>query len=502
MLAGSSLGQPIRLRSILPTAQFLGAQDLFVSGCSHDSRTIRPGELFVAMAGENHNGTDYIAEAIQRGASGVIAAAPCGELAVPLCVVADPADAFGRICQAIEGDPSRHVKVIGITGTNGKTTTSFLIASVLAAGNHPTGIIGTLGCFDGLDWRPSSWTTPPANVLARRLAEIQANGCTHAVMEVSSHSLAQSRVAGVAFDAACVTNVQHDHLDYHRTMADYRLSKSKLFNHLTPDGFSVVNADDPTAAGFLHTISGPALTIAIRAAAEITATPIEHHLSEQTFLLIAGSDAIPVRTRMIGEHHIYNCLTAAAVGLAYGVNLTQIVRGLEAVESVPGRLQRLECGQPFGVFVDFAHTPDALAVVLRTLRETTSGRLICLFGAGGDRDREKRPEMARQVERYADRVVVTSDNPRTENPEIIAADLLGGFESTSGVEIMLDRAKAIAWALSQAEPGDCVLLAGKGHEKTQIIGDRAVPFDDAEVARRWLYRHAAQSSLIGPTLSQ
>ena len=499
MHAGSCLTHTISLRKVLSQAEFVGADDIWAAGCVCNSQRVKPGEVFVALKGSAHDGHQFVAEAAARGAAGIVVQDPVPPLGVPVCIVPDSGEAFGRICQALAGDPSRFLKTIGVTGTNGKTTTSLLIASVLAAGGHQAGIMGTLGCCDGTDWWETSWTTPPADVLARNLARMLSNGCTHAVMEVSSHALEQSRVAGISFDAACVTNVHRDHLDYHRTMLGYRLSKSKLFRHLAGEGFAVINADDPTAAGYLNQIDGPVLTVGIRSSAEITGVMVEQFSSEQTFLLTAGSETIPVRTKMIGMHHVYNCLVAAAVGLAYGIDLRLVVRGLEAVEGVPGRLQRVECGQPFSVFVDFAHTPDALSAVLQTLRDVTRGRLICVFGAGGDRDRQKRPEMAREVEAYADMAVITSDNPRSEDPREIAADLASGLRRPQQVKVILDRAEAIARALAEANSGDCVLIAGKGHETQQIIGEQSIPFDDREVARRWLYQHADEIEMDVPS---
>jgi UDP-N-acetylmuramoyl-L-alanyl-D-glutamate--2,6-diaminopimelate ligase len=377
--------------------------------------------------------------------------------------------------------------VVGITGTNGNTTTSCLVAGVLTEAGHRVGLLGTLGYLDGKVIDPSTLTTPPADLLADYLARMVENDCTHAVMEVSSHALDQSRTAGVQFDAACITNVRRDHLDYHGSLAEYRKSKARLLGQLGPRGFAVVNADDPVAAGYLRDFDGPVLTVGIEQPAEITATLLEQHLSEQTFLFTAGSETIPVRTQMIGTHHVSNCLVAAAVGLTYGIDLPTVVRGLESVGHVPGRLERIECGQPFGVFVDYAHTPDALAAVLDTLRPLTRGRLLCVFGAGGDRDRPKRPLMGRAVESRTDLVVLTSDNPRTEDPETIAREVLAGFERPGDVHVRLDRAEAIRAALAAAEPGDCVLVAGKGHERWQIVGGEEIPFDDAEVARAWLY---------------
>ncbi|MBN2475853.1 MAG: UDP-N-acetylmuramoyl-L-alanyl-D-glutamate--2,6-diaminopimelate ligase [Pirellulales bacterium] len=487
MQACPSLGRLTSLRELLAEAKVFGIDDVWISGCTCDSRRVKPGYLFAALPGIRHDGHQFIAEAVARGCVAVLSPRPVDNVAVPTCVVDHVGEVFGQICQALAGHPSRALKVIGVTGTNGKTTTSCLIASILTTAKRRVGLLGTLGYLDGRAIEESHWTTPPAEQLAAWLARMVGNGCSHAVMEVSSHALDQARVAGVRFDAACVTNVTRDHLDYHPTIDDYRLAKSKLFDYLPAEAFAVINADDPVSAGYLRQIDGPVLTVGIHSAAEITATPIERCLSEQTFLLTAGSETIPVRTAMIGTHHVYNCLVAAAVGLTYGIDLPTVVRGLESAEHVPGRLERLECGQPFGVFVDYAHTPDALEGCLKTLREVTDGRLICVFGAGGDRDRRKRPLMGRAVESVADVALVTSDNPRTEDPETIIRDVLAGFRSPQKAEVVADRAGAIRRALAEARPGDCVLLAGKGHEDYQIVGDRRLPLDDGEIARQWLY---------------
>ena len=431
--------------------------------------------------------TNSSGEAVRRGAPPSPCERPPADIAVPCGVVPHVRHAYGRVCQALAGNPSFKLKLIGITGTNGKTTTSCLIASVLLKAGHRVGVAGTLGYFDGQEIEPATHTTPPADVLAPLLARMVTNECSHATMELSSHALAQSRIAGVKLDVACVTNVSRDHLDYHGTLADYRQAKSKLFDYLSPEGFAVVNADDAVASGYLRNFAGPALTIGIDKPAEITATPFEQFTSEQTFLLTAGSETVPVRTRMIGIHHIYNCLTAAAVGLTYGIDLMTVVSGLEAVDYVPGRLQRIECGQPFSVFVDYAHTPDALGAALRALRQVTSGRLICVFGAGGDRDRQKRPLMGQTAERLADCVVLTSDNPRGEDPLDIVDEILEGLRQPPAAHVILDRADAVHWALAQAQAGDCVLIAGKGHEDHQIIGDERLAMDDREIAETWLY---------------
>ncbi len=507
------LGHPVSLLGLLPEAELLGAADVPFVGCACDSRKVRPGDLFVAVAGVRHDGNDFIAEAVQRGCAAVITdgkgdksnfprptfgrCPPSGcsaqigliPFSVPVCVVPNARASYARLCQELAGNPSRQLKLIGVTGTNGKTTTACLIAGIFKAAGHGIGVLGTLGYLDGRVVEPATHTTPPPEKLASLLARMVRNGCSHAVMEVSSHALDQSRVEGVQFDAACVTNVTRDHLDYHGTLGKYRRAKARLFDHLAEDGFAVLNADDPGSAGYLRRLDGPVLTVGIREAAEITATPIEQFISEQTFLLTAGSETVPVRTKMIGVHHIYNCLTAAAVGLAHGIELTTVVRGLEFAGQVPGRLERIECGQPFGVFVDYAHTPDALTVVLKTLREVTAGRLICVFGAGGERDREKRPLMGRAVEQAADLSILTNDNPRREDPQAIFREVLGGFVVPTAVDVIPDREAAIHQALAAARPGDCVLIAGKGHETYQIIGDKRLDMDDCEVVREWLYEN-------------
>ncbi len=481
------LGQLVRLSRLLPDAVFFGADDIPVFGCACDSRRVKPRDLFVALEGSRHDGHEFVTEAIDRGCLGVLSDRRLSGLTVPTCRVSDPREAYGLICHALAGDPSEQLKVIGVTGTNGKTTTSCLIASILNTAGYQIGLLGTLGYLDGKDIEEPTHTTPPADQLASWLARMARNGCSHAVVEVSSHALDQARVAGTRFDAACITNITGDHLDYHPTLRDYRLAKSKLLDYLPPEGFAVINADDPTSVGFLTRIDGPVLTVGIHSPAEITATLVERYLSEQTFLLTAGSDTVPVRTSMIGTHHVYNCLVAAAVGLTYGIDLTTVVRGLEEAEQVPGRLERIECGQPFGVFVDYAHTPDALTCSLRTLREVTAGRLICVFGAGGDRDRQKRPAMGRAVETGADLAVLTSDNPRGEDPWAIMSDVSQGFHRPGDAIVLADRTTAIHRALEEAQPGDCVLIAGKGHETFQIIGDEQIDHYDVKIAREWLY---------------
>jgi UDP-N-acetylmuramoyl-L-alanyl-D-glutamate--2,6-diaminopimelate ligase len=484
----------ISLRTLFPEAAIFGADDIIVRSCSADSRTVQPGDLFAAIVGPNCDGHDFVYEAAFRGAKAILAERYVAADGQPVCVVGDTRAAFGRLAHTLAGNPSERLKVIGVTGTAGKTTTVALIDSILTVAGRRVGSTSGLVHFDGTHLEPPASDTPHAGALAASLARMEANGCDCAVIEVSSQALSQLRLAGLTLDMACVTNVRRDHLEYHATLRNYRDTKARLFQYLRPGGAAVLNLDDAACGEYLRGLDGPALTVAMIANADLTAVVVERFTGEQTFLLSAGSEAVPVRTRVIGDQHVYNCLTAAAVGLLYGVSLTNIARGLERVESIPGRMERLECGQPFGVFVDAAQTPDSLGVVLETLREVTERRIICVFGADGERDAELRPLAGQAVEAFADIAVVTENNPRSEDSTRIASDILRGFDSRENVVVMHDRAKAICWALAQAQRGDCVLIAGKGFDNHQHLGSQTYWFDDREIACRWLYEQGQQSN--------
>ncbi len=485
----------VSLGALLPTSIMIGSGDVLATSCTCEPRSVLPGDVFAALVQPDRDGHDDAREAVARGAKAILCERFVPVPNIPQCVVADSRHAYARLCQALAGDPSRRVKVIGVTGTHGKTTTSCLIAAVLEAAGVRASIMGTFGYSDGLDVDSHSETTPPPHVLAKWLARSEAAGCTHAVMEVSSRALAQRRLAGIELDVACITNIRRNHLDFHGSPANYRKAKARILRYLSSDGFAVLNADDPACVGLLADMHGPALTVGLKTRGEITATIVEQLRSEQTFLLQVGDETAAVRTPLVGDHNVYNCLNAAAIGAAFGIELTTICRGIESVQRIPGRMDRVECGQSFGVFVDHARTGDALACVLKSLRQVTDGKLICVFGASGDSDRPQRPALASAVERGADVAIVTSDSPRDEDPEQIFADVVGGFSRPQRTHLMSDRAEAIAWALGTAEPGDCVLIAGRGHEPHQQFGKHRVEFDDRQFARGWLYEHAA------PTIS-
>ena len=403
MLVCPELGRTVRLIHIVPEADRSGVDDVWITGCTCDARQVRGGELFAAL---DDHGRETVVEAVARGCAAVLSDRPLPRAGVPCCVVSNVRESHARLCQALAGQPSRQLKLIGIAGAHGKTTTSCLIAGVLKAADNSVGVLGDLGCLDGRIVEPIHETTPPPERLAPLLARMVRNECSHAVMEISGSALDESQMAGVALDAVCVTNVVND--------PNQRQTIRKIFGQLDGEGFAVLNADDPGSASFIRHLGCPVLTVGIRAAAEVGAVLVEQHLSEQTFLLTAGSDTVPVRTRMIGEHHIYHCLEATAIGLAYGIELTAIASGLESVDYVPGRLERIECGQPFGVFLDVASTPRARDNAVTTLRPLTAGRLICV-DEPGDR-----------------------------------------------------RAEAICQALAAAQPGDCVLIAGLGPDDRDV----------------------------------
>ena len=480
----------VSLRELLPKAKFLGGPDIRVTSVCSDAARCRPGDLYVALLTSEDDGHDHVHKAIRRGATAVL----CERLvaaSVPMCFVPNTHSALGRVCQKLAGSPSDSLRMIGVTGSNGKTVTSILVASILAAAQQRVGVLSSIGYSDGGETAAAPVTTPSPPELADWLARMNANGCENAVVEVSSEGLAQHRTAGVQFDAAILTNIRRDHVDEHGSAANYRRMKFRLLRQLKPHGFAVLNADDPGSQSLLAKIDRPVLTFGMNSSAEVMATVLERHSSEQTFLLTAGNESIPVCTRMIGDHHVYNCLAAAALGLVLGLDLTTVARGLEQVEYVPGRLERIECGQSFSVFVDHARTPDSLAASLKAVRQTTRGRVICAFGAEGETLKERRAELGHVVERAAHRCVITNQNPRHDEPLQIAHDILDGFSNPEKAHILPDRAEAIYWALSKARPGDAVVIAGKGDEDFQTLGSHRYAWDDRAIVRDWLYTRAA-----------
>ena len=493
----------VSLREALPKARWIGQGDVIAASCTSDWRACRPGDVFFALTTADGDGHENAALAVERGAAAVVVERlvpltdqATGGKSVPQLLVRDSRAALARVCQALAGNPSRALNTIGITGTAGKTVTSMLLASIIEASGQAAGVMSSLGHSDSLSQSPSSAGTPAAPEFADWLRRMKTAGCDHAVLEISSRALAQRRVAGIGLDAAVLTNIRQEHLDEHNTARAYRQIKRRIFSLLKPGGLAIVNADDHRCRSLVSKIRGPVLTYALHAEADVTASVIERCRSEQTFYLIAGSDSAPVRTRMIGDHHVSNCLAAAAAGLGLGLDLETIVRGLEAVERIPGRLERLECGQPFGVFVDMAAAPETLALAIKTVRQVTSGRVYVVCGSRGGSDRAQRALIGRVVERGCHVPVLTSDDPGHEEPLQIAHDLLDGFAKPQRAQVIPNRAAAIRWALSQAGEGDAVLIAGKGDRSGQLVGSRRLKHDDREIACEWLYSQAESAEAV------
>ena len=477
----------IALSRVLTQAQLLRG-DVVATSCTSDSRHVRPGDAFFAIEGAEHDGHQFAHQAEAQGAVAIVAERVLPNVSVPLVVVPDTRIAYGECCQALVGQPSTEMNVVGIAGTQGKSSTIALLAAILEESGARTGTMSTLGFSDSLVAQAATPCPPSPPVWANWLANMSAAGCTHALLEVSSAALSQHQIAGIQLDMACITNVTRNHLDLHNSMANYRAAQRRVFDHLSEDGLAVVNADDPEAAAALSHVDGPALSFGLDRPAEITGKILEQHISEQYFLLTIGNQSAVIHTPIIGEHHVSNCLAAATIASAYGVDLVSIAKGLESVERLDGRMERIECGQPFAAFVDDAHTPDAMAACLTAAKEVTRGRLICVFGADGHKERQQRPSVGAAVARLADVAVITSADAGDEDPARIASDLASTFHDDHRPRIVHDRPQAIGWALEEAEAGDTIVIAGRGATTALSLGSRRFELDDREVVRELLYR--------------
>lgn len=463
-----------------------------IAGVTHDSRQVRPGFLFVALRGERYAGNDFAGDAARRGAVAIVSEDNnWTRRDIPHLRVADARLALADIACAFYGEPSRRLILAGITGTNGKTTTAFMLRNLLQAAGRKPGLIGTVRYEIGDRLIPASRTTPEAPDIQAMLDQMAQAGCQSCVMEVSSHGLAQQRVQGVDFDVGVFTNLTQDHLDFHRTMEEYFTAKTRLFSGLGrahKAAHAVLNLDDPwgrrLAAG--EDLRARVLTYGTQPGAAVRAEQIEVGADGSRFQLQSPWGSCKVRLRMLGRFNVSNALAAVAAGGALAVPLPTMAESLAAMEAVPGRLEPVANRRGLALFVDYAHTEDALRNVLQTLREITRGRLLVVFGCGGDRDRGKRPRMGAAAEELADYAVLTSDNPRRENPADILAGIAAGFRQAGRHEIVPDREKAIARALELAAAGDTLVVAGKGHETYQEFADTVVPFDDREVLQRKL----------------
>lgn len=479
------------LLAALPEKTVTGTLPAAVGGLASDSRRVERGDCFVAVPGFRQDGRRFIAEAVARGASLIVTEGAALDVPVAQVLVPSTRVALARLAATYYGAPSRDLTVVGITGTNGKTTTSYLVEALLRATGVATGVIGTIQYVIGSERHDASQTTPEALDLQRMLARMRDTGVRGVAMEVSSHALALARVEGIEFDVAVFTNLTQDHLDFHGTLQEYRVAKRRLFELLDaspkPRRTAVLNADDPSSAAMVHELGVGRLTFGLGRSAQVRPTSFESGLDGIRMTVDTPGGPLAMTSELIGEHNVMNLLGAVGVGLALGMDRPAIARALASVHGVPGRFEQVRAGQPFLVVVDYAHTPDALERVLTTARKLTAGRLGVVFGCGGDRDRGKRPKMGAIAARLADRVWLTSDNPRSERPDAIIDEIAAGVRQVWADDVrcarLPDRHEAIRTALTWARPGDTVVIAGKGHETYQILGSDVSPFDDRVVAR-------------------
>ncbi len=467
-----------------------------IDGVSHDSKAVKDAYLFVAVKGKKFDGADYVNEAIDRGARAVILdvgkkSFDIHRRGATFIYVTDAGSAMAEVSRAFYGDVSGKMTLVGVTGTNGKTTVTYLIESLLRAKKEKTGVIGTINYRFGDRLIPSLNTTPGSLELYGMLSAMLRDKTKNCVLEISSHALDQGRVDTLLFDAAVFTNISSEHMDYHVDMENYLISKKKLFDKIKPGGCAIVNSEDPRSGEIIKTVkkngSAKVVTFGVKSG-DVTARGIKISVDGISFDIVTdlfSGRRIPVRSDLIGMHNVYNILSAACFALFSGMNDDEISKGIESLTTIPGRLERIDCGQDFMVYVDYAHTADGLENTLKTLRGLTRKKLIAVFGCGGDRDKSKRPDMGRISARFCDRVFITSDNPRKEDPLSIIEDIKKGFGPGSGkITVEADRYKAISEALREAEKGDIILITGKGHETYQVFANYTFPFDDREVARK------------------
>lgn len=479
----------VSLRRLLPEAQFVGCHDWEVSGCTADSRRLDPGQLFVAVRGARHDGHTFVEQALERGAAGVVVERPCPEAGRLQVVVPDSRVALARLCQALAGDPSQQLALVGVTGTCGRTLTSLLIRSIFEMTGVRFGLVGSLGWSDGVTTRSASDAFPGAEGLASMLAAMVERGCEGGVVEIPAVALEERNLEGLEFDAAVATDlglwVDSDHAGAHLSLRRQR--KARLFRKVAAGGAAIVNADDPQAA-LLGAVNLDArfVTFGIDRPADVTAKIDRIDERGSRFFLRGFAREVVVESPLIGPAQISQALAAAAVAWSQGLPVEAVVAGLETASRVPGRLEPVVEGQGFGVWIDQARNGAELDQALGALRALGAHRIHCVFGAEGLHDRGERLGLAKAAESGADRVILTTDNPRTEDPDQIIDDLLSGFRRPGRVRVEHDRRRAIEIALADAQPGDAILIAGKGARTFQILADRVVQFDDKAVATDWL----------------
>ena len=489
----------VSLRRLLPEARFVGCRDWEVSGCTADSRRLDPGQIYVAIPDRARDGHDFVGQALERGAAGVVVERPCPEAGRLQVVVPDAREALARLCQALAGDPSRQLRLVGVAGRSGKTATGLFVRSIFEAAGERFGMVGPLGWSDGLASRPVGRAGLDAEGLARMLAAMVDRGCAGGVVGIADDELRRREVEGIGFDRLIVTDLADPSgLEPEELTQLRRRRTARLVRAIEPGGAVIVNADDP-GSEVLGGVNLEARRVAFgfRPGADVTARIEGIDATGSTFRLLGFDLEATVRLGLIGSRHVRDALAAAALARSSGLGLDAVVAGLEAVDHVPSRLEAIDEGQPFQVRVDGSRTPAGLRRALAALGESTGGAILCVLGAEGLGDRPGRHELASAAEEGADRVILTTDNPRTEDPDRILDDLLSGFRRPGRVQIEPDRRLAIESALGLARPGDAVLIAGKGRETFQILADRAVSWSDRDAASRSL--RSASAARFGRT---
>ncbi len=486
------------LTAAITPRQILGPVDQDIECIAYDSRRVQKNCLFVALRGEKSDGHQFIDQAIDRGATAIVTEREEKYVRATSVVVENARSALADLAAAFYERPARRLKMAGVTGTNGKTTTTFLIKHICEKAGLRCGLLGTVRYEIGERVLPAIRTTPESLEVQELLAQMVAAGCKAAAMEVSSHALAQERTRGLEWDVAVFTNLTQDHLDFHETMENYFEAKAKLFTALPEQklkkkNIAVINADDHYGKLLINRIGKktPVVTYGMGARADFRASNYRMEFGGTSYQLDARGKSYLVRVPLIGRFNVANSLAALAASNNLGVSLREAILSLSKSPQVPGRLESVPAKRQFQVFVDYAHSDDALLNVLKTLRDLQPRRLIVVFGCGGDRDRKKRPLMGKVADQNADFSIITSDNPRKENPDAIIAEVEKGFRSDR-FEKIPDRAEAIARAVALAQPRDIVLIAGKGHETYQEFADHTIPFDDVQVARRALEDHPVE----------
>lgn len=463
-----------------------GESEEIIRGIAYSSKTVRPGDLFVALKGEKADGYEFVGEAVARGAIAILSEREVPDHFQKIWIqAADPRKALALCASNFFAHPSEKLKLVGITGTKGKTTITYILEEILRMANIDVGVIGTITYRSRGIRLEAERTTPEAPDLQRMMREMVDSGVTHCVMEVSSHSLELDRVAGIDFDVVVFTNLSGEHLDYHKSMDKYFESKKKLFQIPSRETMAVINSDDPWGQKLLSELMMDSLTYGIAPQATVRAESFSFYQEGLEMTVKYGGGEISVASHLLGKPNMYNILASIASALALKVPAHAIKEGIASLKGVPGRFEKIDNALGFNIFVDYAHTDDALRNLLETAKELNYNRIILVVGAGGDRDRQKRPRMGEVAGLLSDWTILTSDNPRTEDPMAILRDIEEGIKKTGPDKYVLepDRRSAIHKALSAAEKGDCVLVAGKGHESYQVLKDTVIPFNDADIIR-------------------